>query len=134
MKKSLHSQQQDAWSWLIEWLHCVRKDFKTMQSWVRYWSVLRRRYICFCLWSVLCLYLEAFTVEFVWSKNWRRVSTNNQSMDIWGSGNTIIRNNNRDRGSTLVPVYTLWSSIHSFFVLFFFWVIKCTTGMKTIRN
>ena len=47
-----------------------------MQSWLRYQSVIQQLIVFFVyIWSVLCFYLEAFTVEFIMPKNWNRLST-----------------------------------------------------------
>ena len=55
-----------------------------MQPWLRFRLLYVRWYHSFCIWSVLCLYLEAFTVEFFGSQNWWRLST---KLSSWGSPN-----------------------------------------------
>ena len=87
-KKSLYSQQQNTWPIgrvVRPWIHTLWMSV----VFISIWSVIQQL-IAFCLyiWSVLCLYLEAFTVEFIGSEKQWRLSTK-RSTALWHSGNAV---------------------------------------------
>ena len=60
---------------LAEWFCCETTININIQDYGSIQSTNKWQHFFLFTWSVRCLYLEAFTVEFIKSKNWSRLST-----------------------------------------------------------